>query len=40
MLLAGQAKAAPDAKIDTFLYRGCDAVAVQEQTLIELGVAE
>ncbi len=40
VLLAGQAKAAPDAKIDTFLYRGCDAVAVAEQTLTELGVAE
>ena len=40
VMLAGQAKAAPEAKIDTFLYRGCDAVAVQEQTLIELGVAE
>jgi methylmalonyl-CoA mutase len=40
VMLAGQAKAAPDAKIDTFLFRGCDAVAVQEQTLIELGVAE
>jgi methylmalonyl-CoA mutase len=40
VLLAGQPKAAPDAKIDTFLFRGCDAVAVQEQTLTELGVAE
>ena len=30
-MLAGQAKAAPDAKIDTFIFRGCDAVAVQEQ---------
>ena len=40
VLLAGQAKAAPEAKIDTFLFRGCDAVAVQEQTLTELGVAE
>jgi methylmalonyl-CoA mutase len=40
VMLAGQAKAAPEAKIDTFLYRGCDAVAVQEQTLTELGVAE
>ncbi|HEX4017246.1 MAG TPA: methylmalonyl-CoA mutase family protein [Frankiaceae bacterium] len=40
VLLAGPAKAAPDAKIDTFIFRGCDAVAVQEQTLTELGVAE
>ena len=40
VLLAGQPKAAPEAKIDTFIFRGCDAVAVQEQTLIELGVAE
>ncbi len=40
VMLAGQAKAAPDAKIDTFLFRGCDAVAVQESTLTELGVAE
>ncbi len=40
VLLAGQAKAAPDAKIDTFLFRGCDAVAVQDSTLTELGVAE
>ncbi len=40
VLLAGQAKAAPEAEIDTFLFRGCDAVAVQEQTLAELGVAE
>jgi methylmalonyl-CoA mutase len=38
VLLAGQAKAAPDAKIDTFLFRGCDAVAAQEQLLDELGV--
>jgi methylmalonyl-CoA mutase len=40
VLLAGQAKAAPEANIDTFIFRGCDAVAVQEQTLTELGVAE
>ena len=40
VLLAGQAKAAPGATIDTFIYRGCDAVAVQESTLTELGVAE
>jgi methylmalonyl-CoA mutase len=39
VLLAGQAKAAPDAKIDTFLFRGCDAVAIQEQLLDELGVS-
>ena len=39
VLLAGQAKAAPDAKIDTFLFRGCDAVAAQEQLLDELGVS-
>jgi methylmalonyl-CoA mutase len=40
VLLAGQPKAASEAKIDTFIFRGCDAVAVQEQTLTELGVAE
>jgi methylmalonyl-CoA mutase len=44
IMLAGQAKAVldagPDAGIDTFLHRGCDAVAVQEQTLDRLGVAE
>jgi methylmalonyl-CoA mutase len=40
VLLAGPAKAAPEANIDTFIFRGCDAVAVQEQTLTELGVAE
>ncbi len=40
VLLAGQAKAAPEARIDTFIYRGCDALAVQEKTLTELGVAE
>ena len=39
VLLAGQAKAAPEAKIDTFLFRGCDAVAIQEQLLDELGVS-
>jgi methylmalonyl-CoA mutase len=39
VLLAGQAKAAPDAKIDTFLFRDCDAVAIQEQLLDELGVS-
>jgi methylmalonyl-CoA mutase len=38
VLLAGQAKAAPDAVIDTFLFRGCDAVAAQERVLTELGV--
>ncbi|MCW2549154.1 MAG: Methylmalonyl-CoA mutase small subunit [Mycobacterium sp.] len=38
VLLAGQAKTAPGAKIDTFLFRGCDAVAAQEQLLDELGV--
>jgi methylmalonyl-CoA mutase len=40
VMLAGQAKAAPEAKIDTFIYRGCDAARIQEQTLTELGVAE
>ncbi len=40
VMLAGQAKAAPEATIDTFLHRGCDAVAVQEQTLDKLGVAQ
>jgi methylmalonyl-CoA mutase len=40
VLLAGQAKAAPDARIDTFIFRGCDAVAVQEQMLDQLGVAQ
>ena len=40
VMLAGPAKAAADAAIDTFLFRGCDAVAVQEQTLDQLGVAQ
>ena len=43
VLLAGQRSAlpaAPDATIDTFLYRGCDAAAVQEQTLDQLGVVQ
>ena len=40
VMLAGQPKAAPEATIDTFIFRGCDAVAVQEQILTELGVAE
>ncbi len=40
VLLAGPAKAAPDAAIDTFIFRGCDAVAVQEQVLDELGVKQ
>jgi methylmalonyl-CoA mutase len=39
VLLAGQAKAAPAAAIDTFLFRGCDAVAAQEQLLDDLGVS-
>jgi methylmalonyl-CoA mutase len=38
VLLAGQPKAVPDAKVDSFIYRGCDAVAIQEQVLDELGV--
>jgi methylmalonyl-CoA mutase len=40
VLFAGQAKAAPEANIDTFIFKGCDAVAVQEQLLTELGVAQ
>jgi methylmalonyl-CoA mutase len=40
VMLAGQQKAAPDAAIDTFVYRGCDAAAVQEQTLDQLGVPQ